>query len=344
MPDTQIHSTVDFDKAGMQQGHLCVPYSYNLGGWANLLLPVAVIGAGAGPTALVMAGNHGDEYPGQVAILRLMRELTANPAHVRGRVILIPALNLPASKAATRLSPLDGKNLNRAFPGRADGTPTEMVAHYLTTVLFPRVEIVIDIHTGGRSLDFYPCAHMHLVPDLEQRRRMAAGTLAWNSDFAFLYTDVAGSGLLPVEAERQGKIVITTEMGGGEVVTAAVHGLTQSGLKNVLIHFGVLEGREVSRADLNLPPTRWVQALARDDYRFAPESGIYETLLPLGHEVSAGQPVGLIHFLERPDREPATIVAPSAGVLLASRGPSLVAQGDCVACIAHDVEAGAIDG
>ena len=85
MPPTQIHSTVDFALAGNQQGHLCVPYSYNLGGWANLLFPIAVISNGAGPTALVMAGNHGDEYPGQVAILRLMRELRQHPQQVRGR-------------------------------------------------------------------------------------------------------------------------------------------------------------------------------------------------------------------------------------------------------------------
>src|SRR5207244_3155609 len=101
-------------------------------------------------------------------------------------------------KAATRLSPLDGKNMNRSFPGRADGTPTEMVAHYLTTVLFPLADIVIDIHTGGRSVDFYPCATMHLVSDLQQRRQMLDGTLAWNSDFAFMYADIAGTGLLPV--------------------------------------------------------------------------------------------------------------------------------------------------
>lgn len=329
---TQIHSTVDFSRPGRQLGSLCVPYSYNLGGWANLLLPVAVIGRGEGPTALLLAGNHGDEYPGQVAILRLMRELNAE--QVKGRVILIPALNLPASKAATRLSPLDGRNLNRSFPGKADGTVTEMIADYLTTVLFPLADIVVDIHTGGRSVDFVPCAHMHLVPAGPQRQAMLAGTEAWNSDFCFLYADIAGTGLLPVEAERQGKIVITTEMGGGEPVHTAVHRLTQSGLRNVLVQTGVLEGEFVPRAR----PARWVQSLHRDDYRFAPESGIYENLVPLGEDVAANQPVGQIHFVERPDREPVEVVAPSAGVLLATRAPSLVAQGDCVACIAHDVD------
>lgn len=331
MQESSIHASVDFQKPGRQDGHLYIPYSHNLAGWANLMVPIAVFNGGAGPTALVLAGNHGDEYPGQVAILRLWRELALE--QVRGRVILVPCLTIPASKAMTRLSPLDGKNFNRSFPGKADGTVCEMLAHYLSTVLFPLADIVIDMHTGGRSTDFVPCAHMHLVPDREQRRQMVEGTEAWNSEFAFLYADIAGAGLLPVEAEQQGKIVITTELGGGEVVTAAVHRLTQAGLRNVLVHFGVIEGKKEPRPK----PVRWVQSLDREDYRFAPESGLYENLLDLGVDVKAGQPVGQIHFIERPDRAPVPVIAPSAGVLIATRGPSVVTQGDCVACIAHDV-------
>jgi predicted deacylase len=166
-----IYSTVDFAKPGKQLGHLGVPYSHNLGGWANLRMPISVIARGRGPTALVMAGNHGDEYPGPIAILKLMREIQAD--QVTGRLILIPALNWFAVKAATRLSPWDGKNLNRCFPGKPDGTLTEQVAHYVSTVLFPLADIVVDIHTGGRSTDFLPCAHMHKVPDRVQRKQMA---------------------------------------------------------------------------------------------------------------------------------------------------------------------------
>jgi N-alpha-acetyl-L-2,4-diaminobutyrate deacetylase len=333
MEKSQIHSSVDWAKPGKQHGHLLIPNSYNLGGWANLMVPVTTLAYGAGPTALVLAGNHGDEYPGQVAILKLCRELT--PEQIRGRIILIPCLTIPGSKASTRLSPLDGKNFNRVFPGNAGGSVSEMLAHYLTTVLFPLADIVFDLHTGGRSMDFAPCATMHLVPDRAQRKKMIEGAEAWNSDLAFMYADVAGTGLLCVEAERQGKIVITTEMGGGEVVTAAVHRLTQSGLRNVLIHFGVIVGEKTPRQK----PVRWVQALDRDDYRFAPESGIYENLVDVGADVATGQPLGLIHFLERPEREPAVVTANSAGVLICTRGPSLVAQGDCVACIAHDAAA-----
>jgi len=334
MADSPIHASVDFGRAGVQHGHLYIPYSYNLAGWANLMVPVTVISRGAGPTALVLAGNHGDEYPGQVAILKLCRELQLDD--VLGRVILVPCLTVPASKAMTRLSPLDGKNFNRCFPGRPDGTVSEVLAHYVSSVLFPLADIVVDIHTGGRSMDFVPCAHMHRVPDLNQRRQMIAGTEAWNSQLAFLYADIAGAGLLPVEAERQGKIVITTEMGGGEVVSSAVHRLTQSGLANVLRHFRVLAGPVISREEAGVGPVRWVQALDREDYRFAPESGICEIVAELGADLAPGEVAGLIHFLERPDREPVPVVAPRGGVLIGTRGPSVIAQGDCAACIAHD--------
>jgi N-alpha-acetyl-L-2,4-diaminobutyrate deacetylase len=327
-----IHSTIDLSAPGAHYGHLAIPYSYNLGGWANLQVPIASLRNGPGPTVLLMAGNHGDEYPGQVAILKLWRELRLDD--VVGQLILVPCLNPPASQAATRLSPLDGKNFNRCFPGNAAGTPSEMLAHYLTTVLFPMADVVIDLHTGGRSLSFLPTAHMHLVPDLKQRAAMLAATEAFLLDVAFLYADVAGTGLLPVEAERQGKIVITTELGGGEVVPASVHRQCQRGLRNVLVHCGVLHGELIRRER----PARWVQSLDREDYRFAPESGMYESCVDPGEPVVKGQVVGRIHFLERPDRAAAEVVANGEGMLIAGRAPSMVKQGDCVACIAHDVD------
>jgi N-alpha-acetyl-L-2,4-diaminobutyrate deacetylase len=335
MAQTQIHTSIDFDKRGVQWGTLSVPYSYNLSGWSQLQVPISTIANGSGPTVLLMAGNHGDEYPGQIAIMRLMRELTAE--QVAGRLIMIPVLNGPASQAATRLSPLDGKNFNRCFPGDPLGSVCEMIAHFLTSELFPISDVVIDLHTGGRGIYFYPCAHMHLVDDPEQRRQMARGAEAYNTDFSFLYADIAGHGLLPVEAEGQGKIVITTEMGGGEVTPRPVHRLAQDGLRNVLVHVGVLAGEFKTRKDLGLPPTRWVQSLDQQDYVFAPESSLYESLVDVGSEVSAGQPLGLLHFPERPDREATLIEAKSSAVLIAHRGPTLTRQVDLVVCLAHDV-------
>jgi N-alpha-acetyl-L-2,4-diaminobutyrate deacetylase len=332
-----IITSLDFDKPGRQQGFLQAPHSHNLGGWANVMIPITVVARGKGPTVLVLGGNHGDEYQGQIAAMKLSRDLT--PGMVRGRIIIIPSLNFPAARAATRLSPLDGMNLNRAFPGAADGTVTSQIAHFLTTVLFPLSDVVIDIHSGGRSMEFAPCSHMHLVPDIEQRRKMLAAMLAWNSDFCFLYADIAGPGLLPAEAEKQGKLVVTTEMGGGEAVPAAVHRITQSGLRNVLIHVGALKGREQTRAALGKPPAILTQALHRDDYLLAPESGIFEICVDLGARVKSGQALGFIHHLERPDRAPDAVIARSSGYLITMRAPCLTQQGDCVAVIAQPVSA-----
>lgn len=327
---------IDFERPGKQQGFLRVPYSHNLGGWANVMIPITCVVGGDGPTALVLGGNHGDEYQGQIAAMRLAREL--GPEDVAGRVILIPSLNYPAAQASTRLSPLDGMNLNRAFPGEAEGPVTSQIAHFLTTVLFPLSDIVIDIHSGGRSMEFVPCSHMHVVPDTDQRRQMLAAMLAWNTDFSFLYTDIAGTGLLPVEAESQGKLVITTELGGGEAIPRHVHRIAQEGLRNVLIHTGVLHGTAVTREGLGLPPAILTAALKSDNYLLAPESGIFEVAVELGDRVARDQPVGYIHHLERPDREPLVIHSPTSGFLICMRAPCLTRQGDCVAVVAEEVD------
>jgi predicted deacylase len=107
-----------------------------------------------------MAGNHGDEYPVQIAILKLWREL--EPEEVTGRLILIPCLNPPAAKAATRLSPFDGRNFNS--PAIRGAVPAKILAHYLLSIMFPMADIVMHLHSGGRSANFLPCARMHLLP------------------------------------------------------------------------------------------------------------------------------------------------------------------------------------
>lgn len=332
-----IFTTMDFDQKGKQHGYLQMPYSHNLAGWANLLIPMTVINGGTGPTALVLAGTHGDEYVGQIAVSRLAHELKADA--VQGRLILIPTLNQPASRASTRLSPIDGKNLNRAFPGLAEGTPTEQIAYYLTSVLFPLSDIVVDIHTGGRGVKFYPCTCMDLVSDKQQLKTMLEATLAWNTDFLMLYlTNIAGTGLLPVEAEKQGKIVVTTELGGGEWYPADVHQLTQKGLRNVLVHLGVLAGQEETRESLGKPPTRLVRSLNKEDYLMAPEAGFFEPLVDLGTHVNRGQRVGQLHFLDRPDRPSEAIDAKSDGYLICYRAPCLTQQGDCVAVTAQEID------
>ena len=327
MTDPAVSCSIDLSAPGKQIGHLSLPKITNTAGWASTFVHIASIARGEGPTVLVLAGNHGDEYEGQVAAMRLLHEL--QPETVHGRVIVVPVLSPAASRANTRNWP-SGANFNRSFPGRPDGSPNEQLADFLTRVLFPLADVVIDMHSGGRSAWFIPCSHMHVVDDPVQRKAMLEGMEAWNSDWHFLYIDVNGTGLLPVEAENQGKIVITTELGGGGRVPAPVHRLAWSGLSNVLRHVGVVEGDVETRASLGLSPAVILDGRNPDTIVLAPEDGLFEALLEPGERVSAGEPVGRLWFVDRPNRPPEPILAPLDGVVAVTKAIPVTEQGDCV--------------
>jgi predicted deacylase len=331
VPDSPVHCSIDLDAPGKQVGRLELPRSNNTSGWSSLFIPIVSIKGGEGPTAIVIGGVHGDEPEGQIAALRLARE--TEPSGVLGQLIVVPCASPDASREYTRLWP-NGVNFNRSFPGSPDGAPDEQLADFFSRMLFPRADVVIDMHSGGRSGFCPPWSEMHWVDDADQRRKMVDAMLAWGTDHHFIYIDIAGTGLLVGEAERQGKLVVSTELGGGGHVAAATHRISQGGLANVLRHVGVLPG-EVTQRD-----TRPVigRATEVDNYLLAPESGLWETFVDLGDTVTAGQPVGQIHFLERPDREPAVVEALTDGIVFVVRAIATTAQGDNVVVIARRVD------
>jgi predicted deacylase len=168
---------------------------------------------------------------------------------------------------------------------------------------------------------------------------MVDGMLAWNTEWCCVYIDIGGTGLLVSEAERQGKIVVSTELGGGGHVTAEIHRLAASGLANVLRHAGVLEGEVVVR---ETPPTI-LMATERDNYLLAPESGLFETLVDLGQRVQAGEPVGRMHFLERLDREPETVHAKTDGIVCVVRAVATTEQCDNLVVVAREGDLAELD-
>jgi predicted deacylase len=330
-----VECTIDLDAPGAHWGRLELPRSNNTSGWSHLFIPIVSVRGGDGPTALVIGGVHGDEPEGQVAALNLARG--ARPEDVPGHLIVIPCASPDASAAYTRLWP-SGANLNRSFPGSVDGPPDEQLADFVSRFLIPRADVVVDMHSGGRSGLCPPWSEMHWVDDPAQRRAMVEGMLAWNADYHFVYIDIAGDGLLVGEAERQGKIVVSTELGGGGHVTAATHRIAASGLANVLRHFGVLAGEAVTRETLGLPQPTIVRATEADNYLLAPESGLWETFVDLGDRVEPGQPVGQIHFLERPDRAPTVVTALTPGVVVVVRAIATTAQGDNVVVVGRPID------
>jgi predicted deacylase len=310
---------------------LQLPRSTDTSGWAKLFIPIVCVKNGEGPTVLVTGGNHGDEPEGQIAGLKLAREVREED--VTGRLIIIPCLSPEASRAYTRSWP-SGENFNRIFPGDPEGTTAEVLADYLSHHLLPISDALIDIHSGGRSMMCLPWSEMHLVDDATQRAAMADMMLAWNADYSTVYIDIAGGGLLVGEAERQGKPVIGTELGGGGHVTARIHRLAESGLKNVLRHLGVLKGKAETRRSLGLGETVILKAVDVADYNLAPRAGLFETLVELGEEVQAGQVIGRIHNLD-PTIWPIDVRVKTSGVVCTIRAIATTEQGDCVCVVAR---------
>jgi predicted deacylase len=325
--DTQIFTDIDYDKNGKQFGMLGVPQSTNTSGWATVYVPICVIQNGAGPTALLSGGNHGDEYEGQVALMNLAREI--QPEQVQGRIIMIPMLNRPASESGTRLSPIDGKNMNRSFPGQRNDTITGIIAHYVAHALLPLADLVVDVHSGGRTGHFFPSVNMHNVPNREQMEKMLQAGIAWGAPYVFIYRDVGGEGLYPGYAESLGKVTLGTEIGSAAQFGKEMVQITTRGLRNVLKHVQILDGEIEPPA----APPQLVGAEERDDYIMAPVSGLFEPFFELRDPVTAGQPIGQIHSQELPFSEPYLVCARTSGMFISRRSFPLVRQGEYLATV-----------
>lgn len=332
-------SPIRFREGEMLPGRLELPYSINTGGWSNLVIPIATVANGDGPTVLLLGGNHGDEHESELILMDLISSL--DPAIVRGRLIIVPRLSIEASNADTRLWP-DGTNLNRVFPGSPTGTIQERIAHLLSTVLFPMSDVVMDLHSGGRGTRFVPMAHMRLVSDRAQRRAMLEAMLAFNTDLHMLYSDVTGVGLLVAEAERQGKLVVSTELGGGGIVSKESIGVGRRGLLNCLRHLGALTGAVETRASLGLPPAVIASAIEEHHYARAPISGMVEPCVEPGDRVAAGDVVARLFRPEEPHRPPEPITAAVSGVVCGIRPLAVTRQGDVVTVIGEEVSAASL--
>ena len=135
MSQSQVTSTIDLAAEGRQVGDLRVRWSDNSCPLGYHPVPIVSLKRGSGPVVLMTGGTHGDEFEGPAALIRLIDDLQIDS--LAGQVIIIPALNAPALGASARVSPLDGINLNRAFPGDASGSVTEQIACYVETALLP---------------------------------------------------------------------------------------------------------------------------------------------------------------------------------------------------------------
>jgi predicted deacylase len=193
-----------------------------------------VVGAQPGPRLSVLAGVHGDEYEGQVAVRRFLAEL--DPGQLRGEIRAVVDASPAAVDAGTRLSPLDGKNLAREFPGDPHGSPTERVAAYLTAEVIRGADLLIDLHSAGQHfamplLAGYPAASGPLA---ERAALNFGAPLVWEHD-------AVGPGRSLTAALALGVPCIYVEGSGGGGLRGDEVDVYVQGLKRTLALLGMIE-------------------------------------------------------------------------------------------------------
>lgn len=332
--ETRIWTALDLERDGKQHDFLRLPFSTDLSAYGTIPIPITCIRNGKGPTALLVAGNHGDEYEGQIALGKLARQI--EPADVRGRIIILPALNYPAVAAGRRLSPLDEGNLNRLFPGKANGTPTQMIAHYLVSALLPLSNLVIDLHSGGRSLSYHPCCLIRDGGIATETARLVDLMEIFGAPVGSI-SDGAGGGAsttLSAAAQACGVPALTAELGGGGCVSRTSEAIAAQGLRRVLRHIGIWPDVETEPP----PPVRLMRVEGKDAFIYAACRGIFEPCAEAGDSVEAGQCAGFIHPIEGAHRPAEAISFPKSGLVGCCRFPALTEPGDCLFKLLSDFE------
>jgi predicted deacylase len=268
-----------------------------------------------------------------VALSNLAKSL--DPSQVKGRVIILPMANFPAAMAGRRTSPIDEGNLNRTFPGDADGTVTQQIAFFIEHVLIPLADVVCDLHSGGSSLMYVPCALIKRASDPKRHEQQVALLRAFGSPLAYISGGGNGTGTdstLMGGVERAGKLAVGTELGGTGQVTPAALRIVERGLRNVLVHMGILP----KKMRLKGEETRFLAVGGAEYFVYAPEGGVFEPAVELGDEVRKGQLAGRIHFPETPWAPAVEFRFARDGFVLCKRVPGRTVRGDCLFHLGSD--------
>lgn len=325
---TGLFHQIDFAVDGKSLTHLGIPFSVDRSPYFQVKIPVCRIRNGSGPRLLLMAGNHGDEYEGEICLTRLLRRL--DPAAMRGELTILPFANHPAVMAARRRSPLDEGNLNRAFPGDPAGTPTFRLAHFLEHELFPRHDVIFDIHAGGTTMAHLPCALMERQGSPAVFGRTLELLEGLGMPHAFIAENGASAPTSMAAAARAGAIGISGEFGGGATVTPQSIALTARSIDNLLVALGMTDAPVLGPHAPVAGPTRLLALQSHTQAVFATRRGWFEPAVAPGAEVRRGDVAGWYHDFERPEQPEEVLVFPADGIVISQRLHTDCQSGDCL--------------
>jgi uncharacterized protein len=213
---------------------------------AALSIPVVVVhGAKPGPVLAVVAGSHGTEYASIVAVERLIT--TVDPAAVSGTLILVPLINIPSfEQKVPHVNPLDGKSMNRLYPGRADGTQTDRASYHMTKQVVEKADHLIDLHGGDLDESLRPYSYWTKTGNAKQDAISREMVLAFGLDHIIISTDrpkdPGESRYLENTATTRGKPSMTAEAGHAGTVEPDDVAKLLDGTLNVMRYLKMLPG------------------------------------------------------------------------------------------------------
>ena len=253
-------------------------------------MPLVVInGREDGPRMCFTAGVHATEYAPIDAVIRLVQ--TIDPARLRGAIIVVPVTNLRMFESRTGfVSPLDGLNLNKIAPGRADGSISEILADVLLREVIGAAEYHIDFHAGDFGEELYPFAGYSLTGSSELDGRGEAIARVFSPKLISLAradsTIPPFAGSLNFAATRKGVVSILAEAGGDGTLREEDVRVHVDGAMNVLRHLGMLDGASSSSSPRVSARHRVVIRAAR--------SGLVRLDARIGDVITVGQQLGEI--------------------------------------------------
>ena len=250
-------------------------------------IPVTVAnGAAPGPVLALIAGTHGSEYTSILALQRLRREL--EPARMRGAAILVHMANPPAFYGRRVYYGPDGKNLNRVYPGRADGTVSERMAHAITGEVIDRCTHLADMHCGDGNESLRPYTYWIVGGDAAVDAQSRDLALAYGLDHILIDRgrprDPAASLFTANTAITRGKPAITPESGGLGATDEPSVAAHAAGARSLLAHLGILDGPSARVAH----PV-WID---RAEVLRAPVTGVWHPVVEKMQSVATGRLLG----------------------------------------------------
>jgi len=250
-------------------------------------LPLWLInGTAEGPTLVVTAGVHGAEYASIAAALDIGRSIDSATLH--GRAIVVPVMNIPAfTSRSIYVCPLDGKNLNRVFPGDADGTASEQIAAWVFANVIAQADYYVDLHGGDLVEALVPFTIFYRSgnPAVDQLSLDVAKVFGIEY---LVCSETPGSTFCA--ASRAGIPAILAESGGQGIWEADDVSCLTEGVRRVMAHLGMTAGEP--------PAPRPFTLLEQFLWLRSDHDAFWYPAVPVGAVVTKGQPLGRVSDAE----------------------------------------------